>query len=136
MVRVRATRLCLALEFDALAERRSSSHGELWLISASDAWKLEFELSGATLAMKRASTQLPPQGVHVMMCRDQLVLGGTPERPTLNGVPVFDDLETCNQTLGRDPALNEAPLVFDPEPGFHCISHVAEELSRPERSRP
>jgi hypothetical protein len=135
IVRVGTTRVCLRFTFEALAERGSRAHDVLWLSSASDSWKLEFELSGATLAMKRASTQLPPQGVQVMMCNDQLVLGGTPERPTLNDAPVFDDLETCKQALGRDPALNEAPLVFDPEPGFHCISNVAEELSRPERSR-
>jgi hypothetical protein len=128
--------VCLRFNFEALAERGSRAHSVLWLSSASGAWKLEFELSGATLAMKHASTQLPPQGVEVATCRDQLVLGGTPERPTLNGAPLFDDLEGCQQALGRDPAVNEAADSFVPGGDIDCIRRAAWQLLHPEQSRP
>jgi hypothetical protein len=136
IVRLKTRAACFEFDFKPLAERSSSAQGVLWMLSAYGAWELEFELSGATLAMKLAFTHLRPQGVGVATCSDQLVLGGTPDHPTLNGAPIFDELESCSEALGRDPALNEDPLVFDPERGLHCISHVAGELSRPERRHP
>jgi hypothetical protein len=136
IVSLRTRPVCLGFNFEALPEMGSRTHGVLWIRSAFGAWELEFELSGATLAMKRASTQLPPQGVEVASCRDQLVLGGTPDRPTLNGAPVFDDADSCTQALYRAPALNEAPV--GPVTGWEidCVAHAATKLSRPDQRPP
>jgi hypothetical protein len=135
IVSVRTRPVCLGFNFEALPKLGSRTHGVLWIQSAVSAWKLEFELSGATLAMKHASTQLPPQGVEVATCRDQLVLGGTAARPTLNGAPVFDDLASCSRALSRDLALNQAPV--EPVTGWEidCLPHAAAQLSRPEPNR-
>ncbi len=136
IVSLRARPECLGFDFEALAEGGSPRHGVLWIRSGLGAWKLEFELSGATLAIKHASTQLPPQGVEVATCRDQLVLGGSAAQPTLNGAPVFDDLASCSQALGRGLALNQAPL--DPVTGWEidCLPLAAAQLSRPEPNSP
>ena len=136
IVGLRARPVCLGFDFEALAEGGSPRNGVLWIRSDFGAWKLEFELSGATLALKHASTQLSPQGVEVATCRDQLVLGGTAVQPTLNGAPVFDDLASCSQALGRELALNQAPI--DPVTGWEidCLPHAAAQLSRPESNSP
>jgi hypothetical protein len=136
IVSLRTGPVCLGFDFESLPEMGSRTHGVLWIQSASGAWKLEFERSGATLAMKHASTQLPPQGAEVATCRDQLVLGGTAAQPTLNGAPVFDDLASCSRALGRELALNQAPI--GPVTGWEidCLPHAAAQLSRPEPNSP
>jgi hypothetical protein len=135
IVHVRGTPVCLGLHFEALSEGVSNARGDLFVIGSAGAWKLEFELSGSTLSMKHASAQLRPQGVEVATCRDQLVLGGTAARLTLNGAPVFDGLAGCSDALGRALALNHAPI--DPVTGWEidCLLHAATELSRPEPNR-
>jgi hypothetical protein len=135
IVHVRGTPVCLGLHFEALSEGVSSARGDLFVTGNAGAWKLEFELSGSTLSMKHASTQLRPQGVEVATCRDQLVLGGTAARLTLNGAPVFDDLASCSDALDRALALNHAPVDAVTGWEIDCLPHAAAQLSRPEPNR-